>query len=319
MSRRYASLRSPAYQVEKLSAADLVPTTTKFSEERAILQLRHNELGETLAGCLALFVPGSRIKVRAPLEKLSTQQLLELSGDVYDEVVRRKYNLVHALNLREGFHPKRNQTRQRLALLSSSKFQDLCGDVHFEISRRYPEFQHVPIAIGQSSSRPSPGSHSHSPHHNALDATPSRAGSGGPSEDQVGNSTSNWYDRRLPTYESSLSTPMPPTGSVPTHNARGERDFALSERRVSLHSLSRGGDPMNTTVTRSLPITPTFSSGERPEHKGKRGALVRAFLDGDLDAVLLMWEDHEGRIRHLEDQLARAESVRNYFQLNKAG
>lgn len=54
MSRRYASLRSPAYQVEQLSAADPVPTTTEFTEERAILQLRHNEFGETLAGCLAL-------------------------------------------------------------------------------------------------------------------------------------------------------------------------------------------------------------------------------------------------------------------------
>ncbi|KAG9227022.1 hypothetical protein CCMSSC00406_0008994 [Pleurotus cornucopiae] len=316
MSRRYAGLRSPAYQVEKLSAKDPVPTTTEFTEERAILQLRHNELGETLAGCLALC---SRNKVRAPLEKLSTQQLLELSGDVYDEVVRRKYNLVHALNLREGFHPKRNRTRQRLALLSSSKFQDLCGDVHFEISRRYPEFQHESVTIGQSSSRPAPGSQSHTPHHNVPDATPSRARNGGPAEDQVGISTPNWYDRRLPTYESSLSTSMPPTGSVSTHNAQGERDLAPSEGRVSLHSPRRGAGPLNTTVTRSLPITPTPPSGERPEHSGKRGALVSAFLDGDLDAVLLMWEDHEGRIRHLEDQLARAESVNNYFQPNKAG
>ncbi|KAF9495166.1 hypothetical protein BDN71DRAFT_892484 [Pleurotus eryngii] len=88
-----SSLRSPAYQVEKLSAADLVPTTTEFTEERAILQLRRDELGETLTGCLAPLVPGSQTKVRVPLEKLSTQQLLELSGDVYDEVVRRKYNL----------------------------------------------------------------------------------------------------------------------------------------------------------------------------------------------------------------------------------
>lgn len=50
MSRRYTSLRSAAYQVEKLIAADSAPTTTENAEERAILQLRHKELGETLAG-----------------------------------------------------------------------------------------------------------------------------------------------------------------------------------------------------------------------------------------------------------------------------
>ncbi|KAL4259058.1 Component of the polarisome [Pleurotus pulmonarius] len=320
MSRRYTSLRSAAYQADKLTTVDSAPTTTEYAEERAILQLRHNELGETLAGSLALFVPGSRTKVRAPLERLTTQQLLELSGDVYDEVIRRKYNLVHALNLREGFHPKRNQTRQRWALLSSPKFQDLCGDVHFEISRRYPEFQHETMAIGQSSSRPTPGSQSHIVHPNTPNATLNRARNRGASESQVGSSTPNWYDRRLPRYESLSITPHP-TGSIsaPT-GAREGRDFTASQQRAPLHSQSTNGNgPTNTTVSRSLPITPPMSTIERPGYSGKRGALVHAFLEGDLDAVLSMWEDHEGRIRHLEDQLARAESVGNYFQSNKAG
>ncbi|KAL4259060.1 hypothetical protein AB1N83_009097 [Pleurotus pulmonarius] len=300
MSRRYTSLRSAAYQADKLTTVDSAPTTTEYAEERAILQLRHNELGETLAGSLALsVVPGSRTKVRAPLERLTTQQLLELSGDVYDEVIRRKYNLVHALNLREGFHPKRNQTRQR---------------------RRYPEFQHETMAIGQSSSRPTPGSQSHIVHPNTPNATLNRARNRGASESQVGSSTPNWYDRRLPRYESLSITPHP-TGSIsaPT-GAREGRDFTASQQRAPLHSQSTNGNgPTNTTVSRSLPITPPMSTIERPGYSGKRGALVHAFLEGDLDAVLSMWEDHEGRIRHLEDQLARAESVGNYFQSNKAG
>lgn len=44
------------------------------------------------------------------------------------------------LPVRDDFHPKRNQARQKLATLPTHRFQDLCSDVYFELSRRYPEF-----------------------------------------------------------------------------------------------------------------------------------------------------------------------------------
>jgi hypothetical protein len=47
------------------------------------------------------------------------------------------------LPVRDEFHPKRNQARQKLATLPSAKFEDLCSDVYFEIMRRYPEFTEV--------------------------------------------------------------------------------------------------------------------------------------------------------------------------------
>jgi hypothetical protein len=45
------------------------------------------------------------------------------------------------LPVREEFHPKRNQARQKLATLPTSRFEDLSSDVYFELARRYPEFK----------------------------------------------------------------------------------------------------------------------------------------------------------------------------------
>ena len=45
------------------------------------------------------------------------------------------------LPVRDDFHPKRNQARQKLATLPKTKFKDLSGDVFHELGRRYPEFK----------------------------------------------------------------------------------------------------------------------------------------------------------------------------------
>src|SRR5579863_2687833 len=91
--------------------------------------------------------------------RLSSEQLQELSTDVYDEIIRRQANLnttqgpsflsrqhcnsrsalVPFLPPHAEFHPKRNQARMKLSTLAISRFQDLCGDVRYELGRRYPE------------------------------------------------------------------------------------------------------------------------------------------------------------------------------------
>ena len=43
------------------------------------------------------------------------------------------------LPVRDHYHPKRNQARQKLATLSETKFVDLVSDVHAELIRRYPQ------------------------------------------------------------------------------------------------------------------------------------------------------------------------------------
>lgn len=50
-------------------------------------------------------------------------------------------SLVPFLPVRDDFHPKRNQARQKLATLPTSRFKDLSSDVYFELARRYPDFK----------------------------------------------------------------------------------------------------------------------------------------------------------------------------------
>ncbi len=106
----------------------------------------------------------SRSTARQKLTRLTRQQFQELSTDVYDELIRRKTNsdsvqgpssfpflcslytsslvaLVPFLPVRDEFHPKRNQARQKLATLPISRFRDLSSDVYYELVRRYPEFK----------------------------------------------------------------------------------------------------------------------------------------------------------------------------------
>ena len=104
----------------------------------------------------------SRSTARQKLTRLTRQQFQELSTDVYDELIRRKTNSdnnqgpslfflynrpnspaapVPFLPVRDEFHPKRNQARQKLATLPLSRFRDLSSDVYYELVRRYPEFK----------------------------------------------------------------------------------------------------------------------------------------------------------------------------------
>jgi hypothetical protein len=112
-----------------------------------------------LAQCFHEAPPNSRSNARSKLTRLTIQQFHELSTDVYDELVRRNkenegmfcyllshvdgsnHHLVPFLPVREEFHPKRNQARQKLATLPTTRFEDLSSDVYFELARRYPEFK----------------------------------------------------------------------------------------------------------------------------------------------------------------------------------
>jgi len=119
--------------------------------------------------------PGARAGAREKLTRLTRQQFQELSTDVYDELVRRKNNtsknegktlvtlrssvrtqyvsLVPFLPVRDEFHPKRNQARQKLATLPKTRFKDLSSDVFVELGRRYPELRE-PVRVRKLMSDP---------------------------------------------------------------------------------------------------------------------------------------------------------------------
>lgn len=79
------------------------------------------------------------VKAREKLCKLTRVQFIDLSIDVYDELQRRNLSTLEApkhLEAQVGYHPKRNQARQKLAALPTSRFKDLVNDVLFEIDNR---------------------------------------------------------------------------------------------------------------------------------------------------------------------------------------
>ncbi|KAI1181579.1 hypothetical protein F5B17DRAFT_444895 [Nemania serpens] len=90
-------------------------------------------------------------KARDKLLRLSSVQFLELSTDVFDELMRRQIKRPPPgappnagpppyLLPEPNFHPKRNQARQKLSTLGSPRFRDLATDVFCELERRIPAF-----------------------------------------------------------------------------------------------------------------------------------------------------------------------------------
>ncbi len=92
-------------------------------------------------------------KARDKLLRLSSVQFLELSTDVYDELLRRQASDAFRrrppnsppsagppgyLLPEDTFHPKRNQARQKLSTLGPPRFRDLATDVFCELERRIP-------------------------------------------------------------------------------------------------------------------------------------------------------------------------------------
>ena len=89
-------------------------------------------------------------RARDKLLRLSPVQFMELSTDVYDELLRSQRAAGQQMKApgqvpsyllpKENFHPKRNQARQKLATLPPPRFRDLATDVFYELERRFPRF-----------------------------------------------------------------------------------------------------------------------------------------------------------------------------------
>lgn len=94
-------------------------------------------------------------RARDKLLRLSSVQFMELSTDVFDELLRRQQNGRRPstangngadggpppyLLPKDAFHPKRNQARQKLSTLPPPRFRDLATDVFYELERRFPRF-----------------------------------------------------------------------------------------------------------------------------------------------------------------------------------
>ncbi|KAJ2455037.1 component of the polarisome [Coemansia sp. RSA 2336] len=117
------------------------------------------------------------------LARLSLTQFKELGTDVYDELIRRTtpeqasswhidptalldshpFLGLPFLPVRDHYHPKRNQARQKLATLSRPKFVNLVHDVDEELKRRFPHKVEMQSSYPASSHASMHGSPSTSP------------------------------------------------------------------------------------------------------------------------------------------------------------
>jgi len=143
------SIRSPSTTLTAFSSyrSDLYKSlpTPPLDSSYQVARTHHDEFSKYLSSYLAKEPANSRSTARQKLTRLTREQFQELSTDVYDDLIRRKTdsdsNQVPFLPVREEFHPKRNQARQKLATLPVSRFKDLSSDVYYELVRRYPEFK----------------------------------------------------------------------------------------------------------------------------------------------------------------------------------
>lgn len=78
---------------------------------------------------------------RGKLQKLPYEQFIDLTADVYDELVRRveESKKMPFLPPSTCFSSKRNQARQKLGTLSEKRFNDLIGDLFIDLLIRFPE------------------------------------------------------------------------------------------------------------------------------------------------------------------------------------
>lgn len=133
------------YQSSNYRRAEPMPQLPDLQDGRQVARQHYEELQLFLGSHLAREPANSRSSAREKLTRLTRQQFQELSTDVYDELIRRNNNSetneVPFLPVRDDFHPKRNQARQKLATLPKTRFKDLASDVFFELGRRYPEFK----------------------------------------------------------------------------------------------------------------------------------------------------------------------------------
>ncbi|KAJ1306218.1 hypothetical protein OPQ81_010926 [Rhizoctonia solani] len=122
------------------------PPVPSVLDSRTIAKTHFEELKKSLQDHMLREPQNSRANAREKLTRLTRQQFQELSTDVYDELMRRNENEKGGsetpfLPVRDDFHPKRNQARQKLATLPAIRFKDLSSDVFYELGRRYPEFK----------------------------------------------------------------------------------------------------------------------------------------------------------------------------------
>ncbi|CDS01570.1 hypothetical protein [Sporisorium scitamineum] len=254
-----------------------------------------------------------RSNAREKLTRLSKQQFTELSTDVYDELMRRQNNAKNGssqpfLAVRDEFHPKRNQARQKLATLPKNRFKDLASDVFFELERRFPELKQEfrPEAIAREKER--------------EEQVRREAEAALQRKDSMGQPQPSTSDRIVPAkstlVEEDIAVPYSANGSKLGGNRSNDND-GFSERvsspmRDSIGSNGLNGisDNRSTMYSQASSIGTGFFNGYSGSIASPNLGRGSAFEPSDASSTAMekMRSDYELRIAKLQQQVSSLES-----------
>ncbi|GAC74482.1 hypothetical protein PANT_11d00077 [Moesziomyces antarcticus T-34] len=258
-----------------------------------------------------------RSNAREKLTRLSKQQFTELSTDVYDELMRRQNSAKDAttqpfLAVRDEFHPKRNQARQKLATLPKNRFKDLASDVFFELERRFPELKHEfrPEAIARERAR-------EQQMRDEAEAALQR-------KDSVGQPQPSTSDRIVPAKSTLVEEDIavPYSANASKSGLRSADTDAASERVSSPLRDSIGSNGLNGIPDNRSTMYSQASSVGTGFFNGYTGSTVAgsiaspnlgrssAFESSDASSAMLekMRSDYELRIAKLQQQVSSLEA-----------
>ncbi|KAI1787840.1 hypothetical protein LXA43DRAFT_1027709 [Ganoderma leucocontextum] len=247
------------YRTDSYKPLQADPSSKEYSnvDPRTVARNHFEELSHYLAAYLAKEPANSRSTARQKLTRLTRQQFQELSTDVYDELMRRKNNTsdneVPFLPVRDDFHPKRNQARQKLATLPTGRFKDLSSDVYYELARRYPEFkEEIPDPPTSALSVASAYDDFPSPDFPRNGRTSEdRANDSGYGGSTPGTSGGDAYSRRKPSQDIYTgSDRRRPSQDIYTGSdrRRPSQDTTLGRRPSESASVTSGGDAQSATA-----------------------------------------------------------------------
>ncbi|KAH7375686.1 hypothetical protein B0T11DRAFT_11922 [Plectosphaerella cucumerina] len=241
-------------------------------------------------------------KAQDKLLRLSPVQFLELSTDVFDELIRRQAASRRPppggqgpppyLMPEQNFHPKRNQARQKLSSLGPPRFRDLATDVYCELERRFPAFADSDI--------PRPGSNA------SVRGPPSRTGTpangmGGPG----GFPPRSQSRMRRPSDASSIRgmPPQDPYG-VPPSPGLPNGDYG---RPMQKQFQSNTIVPVKSTMVED-DDDDTGADGP-PEAFGPNGGTAPMMNQETSEADKKMLDDYRNQVRELEERLGNMEDA----------
>ncbi|KAN0062694.1 component of the polarisome [Thecaphora frezii] len=254
----------------------------------------------------------ARTSAREKLTRLSKQQFTELSTDVYDELMRRQNNAKNGnstpfLAVRDEFHPKRNQARQKLATLPKNRFKDLASDVFFELERRFPELKEEfrADAIARERERAAR-------EREELEALQRK--------ESIGNPQGSTSDRLIPAkstmVEEDIAVPYSKEnvgGSRPgrsSHPDELDRPHSTSRDSVDSASGNGGADNRSTMYSQASSVGTGFLNGYSQSSASPNPGRGSGFENGTSTALATqkMRSDYELRIAKLQQQVSSLES-----------